>query len=262
MKLVTPVPLLVLVLVLVLALASCAEPSTAAGHPNGSSSPARAASGPTVVYAAVGASETVGIGAEHPTSDSWPQVFYRTALPQTAVYYNFGIPGDLAMTATTDQAPEALGQEPNLVTIWLNVNDLLAGVSASRYEVYLGQLVHGLRRNGAATVLVANTPQLDRLPAYLACHGGPVNEKIQCSTAPAAQLPPAAVNALVDQYNAAIARVVIKEGAVLVDLHAQGEVPDIHPEFVSGDGFHPNAAGYRAVAGAFADAYRARSVAR
>ena len=57
-------------------------------------------------------------------------------------------------------------------------------------------------------------------------------------------------------YNAAIARVAGQEGAVLVDLHAQGEVPDAHPEWVSSDGFHPSTRGYAAVAAAFAAAVK------
>jgi lysophospholipase L1-like esterase len=68
--------------------------------------------------------------------------------------------------------------------------------------------------------------------------------------------PPDQLNAMVDAYNAAIARVVQREGAVLVDLHAAGEVADQHPNWVSADGFHPNAAGYAQIAAQFAAAYR------
>jgi lysophospholipase L1-like esterase len=42
-----------------------------------------------------------------------------------------------------------------------------------------------------------------------------------------------------------------EERAIVVDLHGQGEVPDIHPDWVSQDGFHPSAAGHAAVAMAF-----------
>ena len=246
-----------------LLMGSCSAGISGAGgaSPTVHAVPSRPPAAP-IVYTAIGASETVGVGADRPTTDSWPQVFYRTALPQSAVYYNFGIPGDVAMIALTDQAPEALSQEPTVVSIWLNVNDLLAGVSAARFEGYLRQLVHESRRKGVATVLVANTPYLDRLPAYLACHGSTAQDKIQCSPAPAAQLGPAALNALVDEYNVSIARVVQSEGAVLVDLHAQGEVPDLHPDWVSADGFHPSTAGYAAVAGAFVDDYRSRATLR
>jgi lysophospholipase L1-like esterase len=50
--------------------------------------------------------------------------------------------------------------------------------------------------------------------------------------------------------------VVVREGAVLVDLHAFGEVPVLHPEDISDDGFHPSDSGHRAVAAAFAAALR------
>jgi lysophospholipase L1-like esterase len=68
---------------------------------------------------------------------------------------------------------------------------------------------------------------------------------------------PDQLNAAVDAYNAAIARVAQREGAVVVDLHSQGEVPDQHPDWVSADGFHPDAAGYAQIAARFASAYSA-----
>lgn len=208
---------------------------------------------PPLVYVAVGASETLGVGARQATTDAWPQVFFRTGLPRAAVYYNVGVGGDTVSGAQTDQVPEALGVNPTLVTVWLNVNDLLAGVPPEIYGGQLQKLVHDLRRGGAAQVMVANTPYLDRLPAYLACHGGPV---AQCPPSRVAQLPAAALNALVDGYNAATATVVAAEGATLVDLHARGETPDQHPEWVSDDGFHPSSAGYAAIGALFAERYR------
>jgi lysophospholipase L1-like esterase len=66
--------------------------------------------------------------------------------------------------------------------------------------------------------------------------------------------PPDQVDGLVQAYNAAIARVAARYGATLVDLYAQGEVVDQHPEYVSGDGFHPSTQGAAAIADAFAAA--------
>ena len=211
---------------------------------------------PSIVYAAVGASETLGVGATRATTDAWPQVFFRTALPPAAIYYNFGLSGDTVSEAQSDQAPEALGIDPTLVTVWLNVNDLLAGVPPASYRVQLQGLVHALRRDGKAQVLVANTPYVDRLPVYLACQGKPASSTIRCPMSPVVHLEPAAINGLVDAYNVAIAAVVKQEGAVLVDLHARGEIPDTHPEWVSADGFHPSSAGYAAIAAIFAERYR------
>jgi lysophospholipase L1-like esterase len=210
----------------------------------------RPTSAPPPVYAAVGASETAGIGAMDPGRQAWPTVLYLTALPAATVYYNLGIPGETVHAALTGELPQALEVHPTVATVWLNVNDIAAGVSAADYETELGQLVHALRRGGLTRVLVANTPVLDRLPAYLQCLAG---------TGPpcpfAGQVPePPVLDAEVDAYNAAIARVTAREGATLIDLHAGGEVPDVHPDWVGLDGFHPSAAGYAAIAARFASA--------
>jgi lysophospholipase L1-like esterase len=228
---------------------SACTPSGGAGVV-GSSTPERTPQA-AIVYAAVGASESVGIGATDPTRDSWPQVLFKTALPESTVLYNFGIPGATVAQALSDEVPEALSVQPTLVTVWLNVNDIINGVEAQQYQDELDQLVHSLRRDGAVRVLVANTPYLDRLPAYLDCRAGNPPAGVDCPST-LANTPPAALNAIVSAYNSAIAQVAEREGAILVDLNAQGEVPDMHPDWVSSDGFHPSTAGYAAIAGVFA----------
>ncbi|MDQ6709448.1 MAG: SGNH/GDSL hydrolase family protein [Candidatus Dormibacteraeota bacterium] len=207
-------------------------------------------SGAAVVYAAVGASETVGTGTEQGVRQAWPQLIFNDALPRSSVYYNDGIPGATTAVALQTELPEALAVHPTLVTVWLNVNDLLAGVTPAVYEDQLATLVHALRQRGTAKVLVANTPYLDHLPAVVKCLSALPAVTAGCPTGTGS--PTAAeLNARVDQYNAAIQRVVRKEGALLVDLHAQGEVADQHPEWISADGFHPSELGYVAIAARF-----------
>src|SRR3989441_7820275 len=121
-----------------------------------------------VVYAAIGASETYGIGAGNPRQ-AWPQVFTDDVLPRSAVLHNFGIPGATTAQALLDEVPAALAVHPTVVTVWLNVNDLINGVAAPDYESQLRQVLRALRRSGQALGLVANTPDLAQLPAYRAC---------------------------------------------------------------------------------------------
>ena len=71
---------------------------------------------------------------------------------------------------------------------------------------------------------------------------------------------PSVVNKIVDDYNDAVARVVKKQGAVLVDLHARGldaRAAGREADLVGSDGFHPSPAGHAAVAATFADALKA-----
>jgi lysophospholipase L1-like esterase len=209
-----------------------------------------------VIYAAIGASETYGIGANDRYRQAWPQVFYNDVLPPPAVFYNFGIPGATTAQALRDELPAALAVHPTLATVWLNVNDLIQGVSPQAYGAQLQQLVHSLRRSGQTQVLVANTPNLGQLPAYQACLPNPPAGGPGC-VIPSGLMPaPDRVAAAVNGYNAVIAQVVMQEGATLVDLHGQDALMAQHPEWLSSDGFHPNELGYAAVARVFEAAYR------
>ncbi|MDQ4070736.1 MAG: SGNH/GDSL hydrolase family protein [Actinomycetota bacterium] len=203
--------------------------------------------GPPPVYVAVGASETTGVGSEQPLRDAWPRVFHRTALPPGSVLVNMGIPGATVAQTLAEAVDPARAAKPNLVTVWLNVNDMNRGVGVAEYERQLDTLVRALRGGGSTRVLVANTPPLDHLPAY------------QAGRVLAAVVTPAAVERLVEAYNEAIARVVERNGAVLVDLHAVGmaaRAAGTEAQMISADGFHPSNAGHAAVAAAFADALR------
>jgi acyl-CoA thioesterase I len=218
----------------------------------------RPSSSPTapVIYAAIGASETFGIGTDDRSRQAWPRVFSNDALPPTAVLYNFGIPGATTAQALHDEVPAAIAVHPTVVTVWLNVNDLMSGVAAPTYEAELRQVLRRLRRGGQARVLVANTPDLAQLPAYRAClpdapSGGP-----PCLI-PDALLPtPQAVAAAVSDYNAAISDAAKREGATLVDLNLSDSQITQHPEWISADGFHPSGQGYAVIAKQFEDAYR------
>ena len=227
-------------------LASCSPPSA-------SSVKATTSTG-NVVYAAIGASETYGIGADDRYRQSWPQLFFNDALPASAVLYNFGIPGASTAEALQEEVPAAVGVHPTVVTVWLNVNDLIQGVTAPSYEAQLRQLVHALRRGGATRVLVANMPDLAQLPVYKTCLLDAVDRGI-CPIPSSLMPSPAVLAQAINAYNAAIGRVVKEEGATLVDLYTQDAIIAQHSDWFSSDGFHPNGQGYLAIAHAFEDAY-------
>lgn len=198
----------------------------------------------------MGASETVGIGADDPGRQAWPTVLHGTSLADWD-YLNVGVSGSTVAQAISEQLPAALAAEPRLVTVWLNVNDLTHQVPPNVYEQLLGSLVHQLRRGGRTKVLVANTPAVEQLPAYRAClPSAPVS-------GPACDLPgvpsPRLVRRVVGEYNAAIDRVAKGEGATVVDLNAASGRHSL-TTMTGADGFHPSTQGHRAVAHAFAAA--------
>ena len=194
-----------------------------------------------IVYVAVGASDTVGVGTTDPSREAWPVVFVERALPSDTRFTNVGVSGSTVAQALTEQVPKAVAAAPDLVTVWLNVNDLRAFVAPEEYGRQLRELVTALRRGGETTVLVANTPELDQLPVLKAL-----------------PVPISLIEQRVDDYNRVIDDVVEDTGAVLVDLHGPSEDLEAEgriPSLTSADGFHPNAAGYREVAAVFAATY-------
>ncbi|HEX2040448.1 MAG TPA: GDSL-type esterase/lipase family protein [Acidimicrobiales bacterium] len=188
-----------------------------------------------MLYVAVGASDTVGVGTADPQREAWPRGFLRTALPEGTQYRTFATSGATTATALQRQVPKAVELQPDVVTVWLNVNDLVRFVPAPTYESQLRMAVRRLRRGGRSTVLVATTPAIEQLPV-VASFGIPAD----------------VVRQSVEAYNAAIVRVAQAEGAVVVDLHSHR----IEAELVAADGFHPSPAGHAAVAAAFTAAYR------
>ena len=228
---------------LTLSLAACSGAATNAEDGDGPPAPTSVPR----VYVAVGASETVGVGADDPATEAWPRVLRDTALPG-AKLIDVGVSGATVQDALASQLAPALAAHPDLVTVWLAVNDALSLVPVADYEARLGRLVHALRRGGRTEVLVGNMPALDRLPAYRACLPGSRVRGVACV------LPlvpgPALVRRTVAEFNAAIARVVQREGAVAVDLSRQRDLAGL----TSDDGFHPSTEGHREVARTFAAA--------
>jgi len=229
-----------------------ADPGTTSPSPTpstSSASPSASSTDTELVYVAVGASETVGIGADNPQRDAWPVVLHRTALKK-AQFVNLGISGSTVGQAINEQLPAALAAEPDVATVWLAVNDLTHLVPVQAYEAQLTSLVHQLRRDGRTQVLVGNMPAVERLPAFRACLPDAPADAMPCRLPVVPEV--AEIRAVVTTYNAAIARVARAEGATLVDLSKGRDLT----ELTGTDGFHPSTAGHRLVAAHFARALK------
>jgi acyl-CoA thioesterase I len=192
---------------------------------------AAAKAGPRpITYVALGASDAVGVGARDPEHDGWVARFYRQ-LPAGSSVANLGVSGSLLGQAIDQQLPVAVAARPDLVTVWLAVNDLNARVPLEKYSADLDRLLAALQGTGAR-VLIGNIPDVAQLPVYR-------------------NLDPAFVRAQVDAWNRAIADAATRHGAVLVDLHATWPELTDHPEYVASDGFHPSEEGYARLAELF-----------
>jgi len=210
--------------------------------------------GSGLVYAAVGASETAGWGAGNFSTEAWPRVLLNLALPDFELV-NLGLPGATVERAIERELPKLRRVDPDVVTVWLNANDILQGVSPARYKRDLTYLLRAIDRTDPQQVLVANTPPLHTLPAYRACRPDPPENGPFCFLG-ASLPPPAEMRALVGRYNRIIKKTVGLTGGTLVDLHSsarRAQELGRAGELISGDGLHPSTTGHRAVAESFSD---------
>lgn len=182
-----------------------------------------------LTYVAIGASDTMGVGAGAPETESWPAVLWRR-LPPGSKLVNLGISGSLLRQALGQQVPVAVDSSPDLITVWLSVNDYIARVALEEYGADLDSLLGELRSRTDATILVGNVPDLSALPI-------------------ASRLDLRAV----DRWNAVIAETTARHQATLVDLQGTWREVADHPEYISADGFHPSTSGYRRLADVFYD---------
>jgi acyl-CoA thioesterase-1 len=204
--------------------------------------PASATASSGVKYVAIGASDTVGVGASDPAKGSWPALIASRLPTGSPSYVNLGVSGSLTVQAVTQQLPGAIAQKPSLVSVWLAVNDLNATIEPASFANALGQIIDGLAQKTDATIFVGNVPDLRAVPAY-------------------SSLDKARLLAGIQSYNDVIAQVAAKyPGRVnVVDLFI-GSAALVVTGTVSADGFHPSDEGYQLIADRFANAMRAKGI--
>src|SRR6195256_1933159 len=158
----------------------------------GSACVSRAQAQKPLTYVAIGASDAVGVGARDPETEGWVPRLGATFGPNVRIV-NLGVSGSTLAQALAEQLAPAVDAQPDVVTVWLAVNDLNARVPLERYSADLDALLTQLSTTHAR-VLVGNVPDLGRLAVYRG-------------------VDPAPLQAEVDRWNQAIADTTARHGA-------------------------------------------------
>lgn len=176
-------------------------------------------------YAALGASETFGVGA-NPRSNGYA---YRVArLLHARKFVDLGVPGTTLHAGYDTELAGALSARPALCTVFFGVNDLRAGVSLASFLLDIRDMVVTLQSEGAR-VLIIGIPDLSYLPAV-------------------ARLHISGLHRIVSSWNAGMAEVARRSGAHFLDLRRYDARLASHPRYVSSDGLHPSNSGHAALA--------------
>jgi acyl-CoA thioesterase-1 len=198
------------------------------------SSPASSvAQQPALRYAAIGASDTVGVGTRDPARENWTARIAR-ALPAGSAYARFARSGLTLVEAVEREVPAAVAFNPSLVTLWLGVNDVIHGVSLEAYRAALQRTLALLADRTSAVIALLNLPDLYDLPRIQSLPSM-WRETVRSTAA---------------TWNAEIARAAEPHGARvrLVDLFPRSRELAGNLHWVASDGFHPSATGYAQLA--------------
>jgi len=208
------------------------------GASSGASTPAKR---PSVVYVALGASDAAGVGASDPNRTAYvPLLIAR--LPKGSSALNLGISGETLHGALADELPQAIAQQPTLITVWLVGNDFKGCVPLSQYGADLNTLLTQLQTKTHAKVYVANAPDFSALPAVQ-------QQAAEAGAFCGVGASQAAIRGLAQQWNTVIDASVANHGDTLVDLFHSDLTT--HPDYIYTDGFHPSDKGYLALANLF-----------
>ena len=137
--------------------------------------------------------------------------------------------------------PIALDDKPDLVTVWLGNNDILQQVSLADFQRSMDSILKQLAADGHPHIAVANIPNLLLLPRFYSADQ-------------------TALKATIKQMNAVIAQEVSTYHDILVDIYSHTAEVLGHPEYLSGDEFHPSTLGYQLIANLFYEVLMANGI--
>src|SRR5437763_12357826 len=211
---------------------SCGQSTQRQTNNSSNSTQVNQVSNSQITYVAIGASDTFGIGTSDPYTDNWPTDL-ADKLSQKVHLINLGIPGITLHDALNLELPIALDSHPELVTIWLGVNDIADKVPINSYSHDLDLMLTRLVSQApSAHILIANIPDLTLLSYFTS-----YNQQL--------------LHQIIEKYNVTIAHEVQQHHAILVNLSQQNYNLRDHPEYISNDGLHPTDLGYLELAQLF-----------
>ena len=182
-----------------------------------------------LAYAALGASDAVGIGA-FPFDEGYVYQIRDglAAVADTVELTNLGVSGERIKYIELTEVPAAIASAPDVVTIWAGPNDIIHGTDAATFEARLSNVFARLRQETSAVIVMANVPDLTALPRF--------------------QLfpDPEVTRERVTAFNDAIARQTAARNIPLVDLYSGQYAANW--DYVSIDGFHPSNDGHAKIA--------------
>jgi lysophospholipase L1-like esterase len=178
-----------------------------------------------VIYVALGDSTGVGVGARE--GGYVARLFERIKKERPAsTLTNLCVSGATTSDVLGEQVGPGVASAPTLLTLGVGINDAGRSVPVEQFARNYEAIIKRIRGGTNAAVVVTNLPDISFAPVVPAFMRDEARRRIQL-------------------YNQRIDRIAATYGLHVVDAYsATHEVIPQHPEFFSGDGFHPSDIGY------------------
>lgn len=181
-------------------------------------------SGP-INYVALGDSTGVGVGARN---GGYVARLFEHIISERAgsKLTNLCVSGATTEDVLRNQVHRGIAADPNLVTLGIGINDIGHGIGVEEFARNFEEILSQLRQGTRAKIVVTNIPDISSAPRI------PEFARRQYQQA-------------IVTFNERLATIVTRYEVTLFDVHSttRAQLPS-HPEFFSGDGFHPSDAGY------------------
>ncbi|HEX8709703.1 MAG TPA: SGNH/GDSL hydrolase family protein [Pyrinomonadaceae bacterium] len=182
--------------------------------------------GGAVVYAALGDSTGVGVGARK-GGGYVARLFERIERERKGSRLtNLCVSGATTADVLRDQLRPAVAAHPTLVTLGIGINDIGHGMTLDEFARNYEKIVSSLKSGTGARIVVSNIPDISLAPVVPASYREETRRRVR-------------------EFNEKIEELAGRYGLLVVDAYTTThEVIPTHPEFFSEDGFHPSDAGY------------------
>lgn len=178
-----------------------------------------------IVYVALGDSTGYGVGA---TNGGYVARLFNRILEHrpSSELANLCVSG-----ATTDdllrvQLQPGIQKSPDLVTVGIGINDIGHGLTVDQFAKNYDEILSKLKEQTEAAIVVTNIPDISTAPRI------PVSLR-------------AGYQRQIEQFNQRLEEIARRHEVTIFDIFSitRRELPS-HPEYFSGDGFHPSDEGY------------------
>jgi acyl-CoA thioesterase-1 len=178
-----------------------------------------------VIYAALGDSTGVGVGAKN--GGYVARLFARIkGLRPASSLTNRCVSGAETEDVLRSQIEPALAARPTLITLGIGINDVGHGVTVETFTRNYEEIITRLKAESSAPIVITNIPDISLAPVVPASLRDQVYRRVNL-------------------FNERIKEIAGRHNLPVVDAYtATHDVIQSNPGFFSDDGFHPSDEGY------------------